>query len=103
MCGGFLSGAAGNSDGGAGSSFLAGAPSPGGAMRSAGMNLSPAQGGCLLHLPRLVRREHPPASLSASLSRDLLDPPLQTFPTGEEARGGGGGRREQRPRRQIRF
>lgn len=56
-------------------------------MCSAGMNLSAAHGGGRLHLRRLVRREHPPASLSASLSRDLLNPPLQTFPTGVE--GGG--------------
>lgn len=37
-----------------------------------------------LHLRRLVRREHPPASLCASLSRDLLDLSLRTFPTGGE-------------------
>lgn len=82
-CRGFLPGAAGSSNGGAGSPFLAGALSPGGATCSAGMNLSPAHGGCR-HLRRLVRREHPPTSLSASLSRDLLDPPLPAFPTGGE-------------------
>lgn len=81
-CGGF-SWAAGNSDSGPGNLFLAGAFSPGGAMCSAGINLSPAHGNCL-HLRRLVRREHPPASLGASLSRDLLDLSLRTFPTGGE-------------------
>lgn len=81
-CGGF-SGVARNSDSGAGNSFLARAFLPRGAMYSAGINLSPAHGECL-HLRRLVRREHPPASLCASLSRDLLDLSLRTFPIGGE-------------------
>lgn len=83
-CRGF-SGAAGNSDSGAGNPFLAGDFSPGAGMCSAGINLSPAHVNCR-HLRRLVRTEHPPASHCASLSRDLLDLPLRTFPTGPHAK-----------------
>lgn len=60
---------------------VAGALWPGGARCRARMNLSPAHNGCL-RLRRLVRQQHPLASLSASLSRNLLGPPLQTFTTG---------------------
>lgn len=49
-------GAAGNSDSGTGNPFLAGAFSPGEAMCSARINLSPAHSNCL-HLRRLDSRE----------------------------------------------